>query len=308
MNDSPLLSIITPVYNGEIYIRETIESVLNSDIRVNYEYIIINDGSTDSTLNIISSYSKSIQIMSQNNAGESSAVNAGLKNAKGDFALVLSADDPLLTGDLITRALEIFAKNQTVIAVYPDWQMIDDSGQVVKVVTLPDYSDELMIGRNWCLPGPGVIFKKDLAIQIGGRNESLRFTGDFDFWLRLSTVGKIERMPGVFAQWRRSQHSTSISQRGYSMALERIRVVEDFIETYPIEKQLSRKSLASAYVMASKLTFFDPSIPGRKMLIKAFRLRRGWPELASLQILGYVFLVPYSGYLVRFVAKVLRRI
>ena len=308
MNNLTGLSIITPVYNGERYIGETIESVLNAEIGVNYEYIVVNDGSTDSTSNIISKYSKSINIIAKNNGGESSAVNTGLRSAKGDFILILSADDPMLTGDLITRSLEIFAKRRDIVALYPDWRMIDESGQVVRVITLPDYSDELMIGRNWCLPGPGVIFRKAPAIRIGGRNETLRFTGDFDFWLRLSTVGKIERIPEVLAQWRRSQYSTSISQRGYTMALERIRVVQDFIDANHIEKKLAQKALANAYVMASKLTFFDASIPGRKMLIKAFRLRRGWPELASPQILGYVFTLPYSGYLVRFVRKLLRRI
>ncbi len=300
------MSIITPVYNGERFILETIESVLTAEIPIDYEYIVVDDGSTDSTFELVSAYSKKVKIISQKNSGESAAFNTGLQNAIGDFILVLSADDPLLTSDLISKSLKILSEKQDVVAVYPDWRMIDGLGQVVKIVRLPDYSDELLIGRNWCLPGPGVIFRKDPALRIGGRNESLRFTGDFDFWLRLSRVGKIARNPLVLAQWRRSEYSTSISQRGYDMASERIKVVQDFLSTNSIEKKLARKSLSNSYVMASKLMFFDSSISGKKFLIKAFKVRRGWPELASIEIIGFIFLMPLSGFIVRFFRKITR--
>jgi glycosyltransferase involved in cell wall biosynthesis len=85
MNNRPILTIISPVYNGEKYISETIESVINASIKYSYEYIVLDDGSNDSTLKILNAYKDKIKIFSHTNIGESATVNRGLENALGDF-------------------------------------------------------------------------------------------------------------------------------------------------------------------------------------------------------------------------------
>ena len=94
----PVLTIITPVFNGENFIAETISSVLNALIAVPYEYIVLDDGSTDSTADILNRFSDRINILTHTNIGESATVNRGLDAAQGEFVLVICADDPLLTG------------------------------------------------------------------------------------------------------------------------------------------------------------------------------------------------------------------
>jgi glycosyltransferase involved in cell wall biosynthesis len=308
MAPTPIISIITPVYNGEKYIAETIDSVLNASINIPFEYLVLNDGSQDSTLAILESYGDKIQTISHENMGESATVNFGLENARGKFILVISADDPLLTGELINKAVQILESEPLIVALYPDWRIIDKFGTTLKVNILPDYSDEIMIGRCRCLPGPGVIFRKDAAIKIGGRRARWKYVGDYDFWLRLSRVGRIQRLPGVLAQWRDNEDSTSIAQRGHAMALDRVHVMEDFISEHDIPLKLSRKAIANAHCVAARLAFFDSTVEGRTLLFKAIKHRHGWPEEARIHIVLYLLLTPISTFLVKQFPSIMARI
>ena len=97
------ITVITPVFNGEDYIRETIESVLSAINREAIEYIVVNDGSSDSTLAILNEYSDRISILTHPNSGESASVNAGLQKAQGNLILIVSADDPLISSSILVR-------------------------------------------------------------------------------------------------------------------------------------------------------------------------------------------------------------
>ena len=302
------LTIITPVYNGEKYIAETIESIISAKIEVAYEYLVINDGSTDSTSSILDRYKDKIKIHAQQNLGESAAVNNGLKHSRGDFVLVVNADDPLLTGDLINKGIKILVADPSIVAIYPDWKIISDNMETKKIKILPEYTDEIMIGRCRCLPGPGTLFRKDTALKIGGRSANWKFVSDYDFWIRMSRQGVIVRLPGVLAQWRESLSSTSFSQRGKSMAIERIKVMEKFLLENKISVPLQRKALGNSYYLAARLAFFDSTIAGRKLLFQAFKNRRGWPEEAKLHVVIYLLLMPVSSRLVYKFPKLVQRI
>ena len=294
MTAPPIISIITPVFNGEKYIEETICSVLEAGIEVEFEYIVLNDGSTDSTLEIISRFEDRVRIFSHGNIGESETVNLGIKHATGKYLLILSADDPLLTKDLLSKAVDELNLNTNLVAVYPDWKIISADGLDLEFVILPEYSDEIMIGENRCLPGPGVVFRRDAAMEIGGRRKNWKFVGDYDFWLRLSRLGRIERLPGVLAQWRNSTDSTSVSQRGSLMARERISVIDNFILENNLPPTLQTLAVSNSYILAARLVFFEKSIPARRYLAKAFYVRRGWPSQAKIHIVLYITLLPVS--------------
>jgi glycosyltransferase involved in cell wall biosynthesis len=288
------LSVITAVYNGAHYIEETINSVLDQCSAINYEYIVLNDGSTDNTLEILNKYTNKIRIINKENSGESDSISMGFKLATGDLLLVVSADDPLLTKELFSGVFEEFAADTNLMAIYPDWQMIDSMGEVLKIRRVADYSDELLIGRCVTLPGPGVIFRKTAAVQINGRNPKWTFVGDYDFWLRLSRLGELRHRPGVLAQWRHHPASTSVSKRGLKMALERIQVVEEFIKDNPIPKQLQKMALGNAYYMAARISYFDKKIPAKKFLYLAFKKRQMWVEEAKLHVILYILFSPIS--------------
>jgi glycosyltransferase involved in cell wall biosynthesis len=293
-----LLTVVTAVFNGQDYIEETIASVLKFASSVDFEYLVMNDGSTDGTLEILERYSDQITIFSHANCGESESVTRAFESARGEFLLVVSADDPLLTSELFQDVFEWFKNDPILVAVYPDWQMIDADGNILQKVYVPDYSDELMIGECRTLPGPGVIFRKDAALRIGGRHSRWVYVGDYDFWLRLGRLGEIRHRPGVLAQWRHHPSSTSVSKRGPAMALERIQVVEEFLANNSIEKTLAKKALGHAYYTAARLAFFSREVPGKMYLYKAFKSRRGWVESAELPVIAFIVLDPLSRLIV----------
>lgn len=294
----PVITIVTAVYNGSEYIQETIDSVLRNAAGVSYEYIVVDDGSTDNTLSLLKDYGSKISVISHSNCGESESVTRAFHKAQGDYLLVVSADDPLLTPVLFDEVFDWFESDQKLVAVYPDWQMIDPVGHVLQTVLVPDYSDELLIGECRTLPGPGVIFRTKAALEIGGRLSKWVYVGDYDFWLRLSRLGEIRHRNQVLAQWRHHPTSTSVSKRGVAMALERIAVVEDFLGKNQIDPHLARKSLGHAYYTAARLTFFSKDVPGRKYLFRAFVLRKGWVEAAELKVIAFILLDPVSRWII----------
>jgi glycosyltransferase involved in cell wall biosynthesis len=218
INSKPKITIITTVFNGEDYLESTIESVLDCASEINFEYIVINDGSTDKTSDILNKYVSEIKVINQENIGESASVTKGFKLANGELVMVLSADDPLFTKEIFRNVFELFEKNENLVAVYPDWNLIDPTGKILKKILVPDYSDELLIGRFRTLPGPGVIIRKEAALTIGGRRSKWVYVGDYDFWLRLSRIGEIKHRPQVLAQWREHPNSTSVKRKNFAMA------------------------------------------------------------------------------------------
>jgi glycosyltransferase involved in cell wall biosynthesis len=293
-----VLTVVTAVYNGEDYICETIDSVLRCAESLAFEYIVVNDGSTDHTLELLKNYGEKIRIVNHDNCGESASVTKAFHMAQGEFLIVVSADDPLLTKELFVDVFDWFLNDPQLVAVYPDWQMIDPIGKVIQTVIVPDYSDELLIGQCRTLPGPGVIFRQDAAVKIGGRRARWTYVGDYDFWLRLSRLGEIRHRPGVLAQWRHHANSTSVSKRGIGMARERIAVVEDFLAENLIDPLLARKALGHAYYTAARLSFFDSDIPGKRYLFEAFVKRRGWITDAKLSVIGFILLDPISRWII----------
>jgi glycosyltransferase involved in cell wall biosynthesis len=299
------LSVVTPVFNGEKYLNETIDSVLKAIGNQDIEYLVIDDGSTDKTPDILKNYGSKIKVISQANKGESAAVNAGFNSALGDFVLVVSADDPLISGSIFSQVPEFFDNNPEIVVWYPNWNMIDHAGKTIRTVFVKEYSEENLVGRYICLPGPGAFIRKSAALQIGGRREKWTYVGDFDFWLRISRVGQLRKRDAVLAQWRYHDDSTSIAHRGKKMYDERIAVMEEFISEYDISLPLARMARAHAYYSASLLSFYSTSVKSKRTLIKAFWIRRGWIEDSQLRVIGYLLLTPLSSFLKPLILKFL---
>ena len=304
----PVLTIITPVFNGEDFIAETILSVLDAPITIPYEYIVLDDGSTDSTAAILNQFSDRIKILSHSNMGESKTVNHGLEKALGEYILIINADDPLVTENLLYKAIEVLGNNPEVVAVYPDWKIIDEHGTTIKNMILPNYSDEVMIGQCRCLPGPGTVFRKNAAISIGGRDAKWKFVSDYDFWLRLSRFGKILRLPEILAQWRKNPDSISISQRGQQMATERIEVIKNFCSNHYVPPKLMRTAIGNSYYLAARLVFFDSGLRAKFLLYQAFKKQRGWPTEAKLHVILYIVLMPLSKLFIWRFPKIVKKI
>ena len=294
MESRTTLTIITPVYNCEEYISETVNSVLKFAENINFEYIVVNDGSKDGTLRLLEEFKNRIILINQDNSGEAQAINNALNLSRGECCLVVSADDPLCDSELFSLSLQILDSNPAVVATYPDWFMIDRVGNILAKIKTEEYSENTLIGKFKCIPGPGAIFRTNIARQVEGRNSYYKFVSDYDFWLKLSRYGAFQRIPFHLAQWRHHESSTSIKLRGFRMANERILVIRNFLEKFEIDPRVAKSAKAFSYYHASLLSYFSPEVPGRKWLMEAFRAYGKWLPGMRIRVVFYILLLPYS--------------
>lgn len=289
------LGVITPVYNGERYIEETINSVIEAIVDLDVEYVVVNDGSTDGTLQIIEKYKEQVIIVNQQNLGESAAVNSGLMKSSADYVVIVNADDPILSREIFEEVETHFDSNHELVAWYPDWIMIDSKGQVLSRIETEEYSDESLIGRFRCLPGPGVFLRKSAALSVGGRSTKWRYVSDYDLWLRLSRVGRLERRPKVLAQWRCHDEAKS-AEGGPLMVRERSEAVLNLISTFSVSPKVRRIAKAH-YLYFSLTTENNFGILEEKLkLLTALYMGRGRLSESRPRVILYILLKPFSKY------------
>jgi glycosyltransferase involved in cell wall biosynthesis len=247
MLSKPLVTIITPTYNRADYLNETIKSILNQSYK-NIEYIVVDDGSTDNTRDLVKNNKKKITYIYQKNSGETAAVNTGLSRAKGDIVTIVNSDDPLLPG-AIAEAVAFFEKKPYVLFAYPDFVLIDEKGRRVKKIQVPEYDYSYMFAAHHCLPGPGTFIQKAGIKYVPTRDKKFKYVGDFFYWLRLGCFGLGARIPKTLATFRTHSGSQSLYAKGELMAREHLTLVERIL-SYPYfpayAKSLKNKAYSSA--------------------------------------------------------------
>lgn len=221
---SPLISIVTPVYNQGETLRETIESVLSQNYK-NIEYIVVDDGSSDETPIILEDYKSKIRIIKQENQGQSIALNNGWRIASGDYLTYLSADDLLYPHAIQTIVDNL---NDEAIVFYPDFDLIDVDSNVIRTTRTQEFNVEDLVCKLNCQPGLSTVFKADLIGKIGGWDKSYRFIPDFEFWARASQYGSFQRVDSVVGGFRIHENSGSVRSVSEKASDEIIRFVNAF--------------------------------------------------------------------------------
>lgn len=213
----PTVSVVMPVYNVEDYVSEAINSVLNQTFR-NFELIIVDDGSTDRSLEICQSFDDDrIRIVSQRNRGLAGARNTGIIHSCGRFVAFLDSDDRWLPEKLELHVVHLSA-NLDVGVSYAGSRFIDGDGRPLRITQIPklrDIQPETIFCRNPIGNGSApVIRRADLdrvaaphpadCTRICYFDESLRQSEDIEMWLRLALVGesKFEGIPGILTEYR----------------------------------------------------------------------------------------------------------
>ena len=299
------LTIITPVFNAEKFIEETVFSLLSIVDGTNIEYLIVDDGSTDTTLNILKGIEGNFTILEKSNGGEASAVNFGLSKATGDYIMIVNADDPLIGAPLLVeKSLNILKAHPEIVVVYPDWRMIDVTGKTLKHISTLDYKRSILINKAKCLPGPGAVFRGNFAKAVGGRSAKWRYVGDFDFWLRLSSFGDFYRIPEELASWRSHEGSLTTSGAGRLMAAENVEVMNEFIQNRNISNSDCREAVANANLNAALIGLTTNKIFVQKYLLGCIRNRPSSLFRIRLRTVFFLLFHPISFYLRGFLVKV----
>lgn len=263
-------SIVIPAYNAAEFIVQTLNSIIDR-IPSTLEIVVVNDGSTDRTLQLLDKFGKRIRLINQDNFGESVAVNNGIMATTRNYIMVLSADDLIINESIFEESYKIFENEPICVAVYPDWNIIDTENQILEEIYTKNYNQKIMIMESFCIPGPGTVFRKDQAIEIGLRNKKYKYVGDFDFWIRLSTKGYFRRFPLICASWRKHDNSTSVNSKNLKMALERIEVIEDNLDKFNLSDKEINSAKARAFYQAALLSYFSYEVPGKDLFKNAIK-------------------------------------
>ena len=206
----PLVSVVIPSYNRSQYIAETIESVLTQTYR-NIEVIVIDDGSTDNTSEVVDRYLPRIKYVRQNNSERGASRNHGLRLANGDFISFLDSDD-LWLPEKLAKDIEIFDKSPKAGIVYSDVVLIDASGKLIKLVKRHGYSGrvtEQLLVDNFVSIGAHLI-RTTVVRDIGGFREERKLSGseDWEMWVRLSKVTDFAYHPNATTKIRTHDANT----------------------------------------------------------------------------------------------------
>ncbi|NET60616.1 MAG: glycosyltransferase [Symploca sp. SIO2E6] len=222
----PTISVIIPAYNAENTIKETINSVLKQTF-TDFELLVINDGSQDSTLEVISSVSDSrIRVFSYSNAGVCAARNRGIAEATGEYLSFIDADD-LWTPDKLEAQLAALQANPEAAVAYSWTDWIDESGQFLRpgshIKSNGNVYSELLF-RDFVASGSNPLIRKEALTQVGGFDESLTPAADWEMWLRLAAKYEFVNVPAAQILYRVSPNSMSANI--WQMETESLEIID----------------------------------------------------------------------------------
>ncbi|QSH41006.1 glycosyltransferase family 2 protein [Lentisphaerota bacterium ZTH] len=210
------ISVITAVYNGEDYIRETVESVLNQKGDFELEYIICDGKSTDRTLEILEEYRECCRIYSNKDKSPQDAINKGMNLATGDIACWLNADDVFEPGSL-QKVAAAFNKHPDLQWLYGKCHIINDQKEIIRrPVTFYKnligifYSYNLLLCENY-INQPATFWRLDLWHKAKKLNPSYKAAWDYELWLRMAEMARPLHLRKYLSSFRR--HDNSISEK-----------------------------------------------------------------------------------------------
>lgn len=205
MNNNPIISVVMPVYNAEKYLDEAIQSILKQTYG-DFEFIIINDGSIDKSLEIIEKYKKQderIVLISRENRGLIASLNEGIKKAKGKYIARMDADDISLP-NRFEEQLKIM-ENDKEIFVCGSWVNVFGENRKEKISKYFQHDKQIKANliMSCCFAHPSVMMRRDAFVDNNiWYDENFKNAEDYHLWTQLAKVGKFYNIPKVLLNYR----------------------------------------------------------------------------------------------------------
>lgn len=201
--NDPLVTVLMSVYNNEGSVSRAISSILNQSFK-DFEFLVINDGSTDNTAGIINSFNDSrIRIINnKSNLGLTRSLNKGLKKAKGKYIARIDADD-FSFPERLEKQITFLESNQDFVLLGTSFNIVNNDGKIIKEVIFNTPPEKLyydLIFQNM-FAHSSVVFRLREVDNLDGYSGDLKYAQDYDLWCKLSRVGKIWVLPDLLTLW-----------------------------------------------------------------------------------------------------------
>ncbi len=223
----PLVSIVTPSFNAARFIEKTIESVLAQDYP-RIEYVVMDGGSTDGTVEILKRYADRLKFVSEADKGAADAINRGFALTHGEIFTYVNADDILLPGAVSAAVASLQGD-----VVYGDAWWIDETGERIARYPVRDF-DAALLARECFICQPASFLRREAFERAGGMDASLQLTFDYEFWMRLGKTCRFRRIGAELAESRMHRDNKSLGQRG-AVFRETFRILEEHYGYVPFQ-------------------------------------------------------------------------
>lgn len=238
-NNPPLVSVIMPCYNSAAHLRQAIDSVLQQDYP-NIELIVVDDGSTDNSPQILQQYGDRIRVIFQKNSGPAAARNTGMRAAKGDFIAFNDSDDIWLEGKLTAQIILLLSAPEIGLC-YTGWIVWDQQRPLLQVLAeQPDISAQQIVPdrSGWLylkllavsyIHTTTAVIRKEVIQHVGYFNEAYRIGEDHDYWLRISQYCQVTKLKRKYSVYRDNPVSITktLHPKNYSLL-----VLEDNLKQF----------------------------------------------------------------------------
>lgn len=281
----PLVSVIMPVYNGEKYISESIESILHQTYK-NFEFIIIDDGSTDSTSVLLSDYQKKdprIKVKRfEKNQGLTICLNIGIKLARGEYIARMDADDISLPSRF-EKQVEFLEKHPHVAVLGTSFSLIDQNGSTLRKYFFSNNHNILKWNLLFFNPicHPSVVFRASTIREIGGYSSDLMRAQDYDLWWRVCRIAELSNLQEQYLIMR--QHAMRVTNQHQEDQNAHIAIIGQRHLSITLNRELPYNIIRS--IREKPRTADEAAIAGNVMIEYALYCLRNASSYAKNQII-----------------------
>ncbi len=197
----PRVSIVTPSFNQGRFLSSAIDSVLSQDYP-EIEYLVIDGGSTDESLDVLRGYGDRVAWISEPDDGQADAIDKGIRRTSGEVLAWLNADDRYLPG-AVTAAVDAFVADPTLAVVYGDAETVDPDGHRIETYSHVEVFDlARLVNVLDYIVQPATFFTRTAYESAGGLDRSLHYCLDYDLWIRMGRLAPMRYVNRTLAQVR----------------------------------------------------------------------------------------------------------
>jgi GT2 family glycosyltransferase len=279
----PIVSIVMAVYNGEKYLRRAVESILHQTF-TDFEFIIVDDGSTDTTPVILDAYHdpRIVRLRNEKNIGQTRSLNRGLALAGGRYVARMDADD-VAYPDRLASQVAFLDTHPEIVLLGSSYDVVDSVGSLIerRVAKVGNEALQCTLVRRNCFGHGTTMMRRDALVRVGGYYERLWSVQDYDLWLRLAEQGDIANLEAPLYAWRKLPTAKSSAEpsrwRERFSFMGRERMIVRRMSKISSRPDFSREDLAAALTtQAVSAALLEEWETARNALQEAWQLAGDW--------------------------------